>query len=234
MIPLRRRGVSLIELMASLLVISVLLIASFNLINASWHSYQNLVWQNKVNKEARQALDDICDWLRAGGNDADMLNLNYPSYATRFPQILPDSSVSRVGVFTPPSVPNTGTDCFRTYVFSDGTTNLEHNQSSDMTIADAFADPQSHPYKTAQFVNTISLSYEYRVPSALGQRVWLLSRTSAPNSTTQYLIRTIYVQVTASYQPEGDGGPVFSRTLQSAVSLRKPYFNGASPSQSYQ
>src|SRR5579883_2663614 len=68
-----QRGITTLELLIAAIIVMILLTAASTLLNASWKSYQNLVWQNKVNMEARQALDDICDFVRMSGGNNDAL-----------------------------------------------------------------------------------------------------------------------------------------------------------------
>ena len=67
-----RRGVTTIELLVTLLIISVIMIGVYNLLEASWNAYTTVVWQNTVNREAHRALDDICNTVRSSGYDHDM------------------------------------------------------------------------------------------------------------------------------------------------------------------
>jgi hypothetical protein len=218
------RGISTVELLIAVMTLSVVMIGVASLLNASWQSYRNLVWQNKANMEARRALDDICDTIRTGGNDNDMTLFK----SAGMPQILTDipeysNTGSEVGVEMHAGSPNT-------YYYAVG-------QAPDGTniLIRAFG---YNEFDVAQYIDSVQFEYEYRQPAGLSQATWTLQRASdlyaldPVNYTYFYLPKTVYVTVNVRIPQSVTGvSHDYTRTLTSAVTLRGPYDNAAPPAQ---
>jgi prepilin-type N-terminal cleavage/methylation domain-containing protein len=220
--PTTHRGVTLTELLVAALLVSVLVAAAFGLFRTSWLSYQNLVWQSKVNMEARRTLDDICDHLRMGGVNGDLT-----APMTTAPQVKPiegnvfyGSSASQLE-FTP-----IGSDP----VFYRAYPHPRHGGSYLMRRAGG--SMRSPANMVGQFVTDVSFEYEYRLPATNeNDAVWRTVRVSNPgvgnngfpNNSAAYLAHTVYVTVTSQVSPYGDGGQTYTRRLTSAVHLRGPF-----------
>src|SRR5262249_45950210 len=88
-----RRGMTLMEILITLLVMSVLLIPASLLVSSAWQSYQDLWWQNAGNLEARRGLDAACDYIRMSGSQLDAMAFG-PSYE----QVSNPSRADQMGV----------------------------------------------------------------------------------------------------------------------------------------
>lgn len=227
-----RRGFTLIEGLAAMLVVGILMAGSFNLLLASWRAYDNLVWQNKVNMEARQALDDICDDLRMAGANRDMIN----------PVSFPGNSYYQVATNKNKPFDSSGRDKLQYQ--------LPYDYSSGSPVYIVLASPGGARYLrggvglnryVAQHIKEVLFEYEYRPPSTSTDDVvgtWTSVRESpVRNSATSLpmdiskLTHTVYVTVVAEASPHGANGPSYTRRLTSAVHLRAPYNNAVPPSQ---
>ena len=65
---------SLIELLISLAILLVIMVGVAGLLESSWQSFSDLKWQNRVDSEARRALDSISDAARVSGYQVDFYN----------------------------------------------------------------------------------------------------------------------------------------------------------------
>ena len=203
-----RRGVTMIELLVTLLIISVIMTGVYNLLEASWNAYTTVVWQNTVNREAHRALDDICDTVRSSGNDLDMTTTfkrSGPLTANIYNGTHLHLAVKRKdgGYNYYPSIQGNGTNVL---VRNDGGT--------EKTVA--------------QYITDVHFAYEYRNVSQ-NDASWTFSNVNSiidvntgQRLPSAYLVKTVYVTVTASYQPYPNG-QTYTRTLHSAVTLRMPY-----------
>ncbi|GEM_PF-4296056 len=197
-----RHGMTLTELIVGLLLVSILATAVMVLFRTSWLSYQNLVWQSKVNMEARRTLDDICDSLRMGGANIDLTSPDYinPQFNVGTP--------NRVAFFTPP---NASEISYEVLPNSDGQSYLKRQQVGDWKMV-------------GQHISRVEFEYEYRLPATSeNDTSWQSLRVSAPNRDIRYLVHTVYVTVTAEVSPFGSGGTTYTRRMTSAVHLRGPY-----------
>jgi hypothetical protein len=207
-----RRGVTVIELLIAGFLITILMLAAFLLLKSSWQSYDNLVWQTKVNMEARQALDDICDLIRMGGNDVDMIR---PAIMYQG-QVNPDASSNQQLRFLPIG-----------YVVEQTYYAKQSNRDNIYYIVRKSGNSANPTFnrKVGQFLRTVQFEYEYRLPSTNdADPVWRFRRVSNPiaEPTAAYLATTIYVTVTAEVQPYPNG-TVYRRVLTGATSLRGPH-----------
>jgi hypothetical protein len=199
-----RRGMTPVEVILVVLLLSILLIAICHLLEASWQSYENLWWQNRVNATARQALDDLCDTLRMGGYAEDLLA----------PQ-RPPGQVDGDTYFDPSRTIGFYLGDQHEYYqvrSANGISYLIYGQDPGGAGADAIAP----------FIKEVRFEYEYRLPADGTDSPWQFVRVGDPTGHEQ-LIRTVYVTVTAETPPVGLNGQVYRRTLTSAVQLRGPY-----------
>jgi prepilin-type N-terminal cleavage/methylation domain-containing protein len=194
------RGMTLTELIVGLLLVSVLATAVMVLFRTSWLSYQNLVWQSKVNMEARRTLDDICDSLRKGGFDGD---LTAPRYVN--PQF--NIATPITAAFLPP----VGNEIYYRTATVNGQKYLLRRQIGGFR-------------KVGQHISLVEFEYEYRLPATSEtDTAWQSIRVSTPDTDAMYLAHTVYVTVTAEVAPFGNGGATYRRKMTSAVHLRGPY-----------
>jgi Tfp pilus assembly protein PilW len=198
---------TLIEMLVAGFLTLIALIAVANLLLTSWRSYDNIVWQNRVNQEARQALDDVCDALRMGGfpydatwpiprtNDSQR-QVRQASNANRI--LFDKPAVARLGYQIPPASVNNPI----TYLARSGT-----------------GMPRE---AVAAFVTNVHFEYEYRVRATgdPNNAAWIYVRTNNPSDDQKFLINTVYVTVTTQSVYNGQ---TFARTLTSAVNMRTPY-----------
>ena len=199
------------------------------LLNASWKSYQNLIWQNKANMEARRALDDICEVIRMSGNEPPT-NTTLP-YG--YPQIRPDFvgtgfsyeivvDVDQHGI-------NTTNYVYAAQTAADGINYLVRMWNN------------SRIESVAQFVDSVTFEYEYRQPDTSGGTTWQMHRVSKLEDFVNngdlsifHLIKTVYVTVNVRIPKNITGADKeYTRTLTSAVTLRGPYDDPAPPAQAY-
>lgn len=229
--PAARHGLSLLELLLAILLTLVVIVAVQNLLLASWRSADDLIWQNRVNQEARQALDEICDAIRSTGDNLDMIA---PQTST-FPQVGTASS-NRSGsnsntlICIPTNRQYNGTSVSYEARFSKALQAWYLVRT--VTGATDAADVQA----IASYVDKVTFEYEYRLPANNGASGWILRRVANPNdpaigSTVPYLISTIYVTVEASVSPYGKAGTTYRRRLTSAVHPRAPYNETVPPAQ---
>jgi hypothetical protein len=212
-----RHGVTVTELLVAAFLVGILVLAAFSLFKSSWQSYDNLVWQPKVNMEARQTLDDICDMIRMGGTNMDMMR---PSQMTwGFGQVYAESTGNKLSLFT------NGPNDMTYQVWRSNRDNINYATRRNGS------NPNNRK-KFGQFIKSIQFEYEYRLPSTSdADPVWRFRRVTPPGTSSldqtaylpaAYLATTIYVTVTAEAQPYGTNGPTYRRVLTGAVALRGP------------
>jgi hypothetical protein len=193
-----------VEVSLVLLLLSILLIAIYHLLEASWQAYQNLWWQNRVNATARLALDDLCDTIRMGGYAEDLL-------APQKPMAQVDGNT----YFDPSRMIGFLIGDQHTYYqvrSAGGISYLIFGQDASGEGADAIA-----PY-----IKEVRFEYEYRLSADGTNRPWQFVRVGDPTGHESQ-IRAVYITVTAETPPVGLNGQVYRRTLTSAVQLRGPY-----------
>jgi hypothetical protein len=204
-----RPGLTTPELLVTALILSILMLAAFSLFKTSWQSYDNLVWQTKVNMEARQTLDDICDMLRTSGNNVDMMR---PLQMFEG-QVSIDSTRNKLVLMT--------TDLgYQTYLSRRGGDNIWY-----MTRRFGASVRPEDTRKVGQYIRSIELEYEYRLPaSSDADPVWRFVRVNdaSANWNAAYLATTVYVTVKAEARPYADG-TIYKRTLTGAIRLRGPH-----------
>ena len=215
-----RHGLTLTELIVGLLLVSVMVAAVMALLRTSWLSYQNLVWQSKVNMEARRGLDDICDTLRMGGDSVDFTapRVSYTQVAAWPSSDAQLLEISRFPWYTYGVI-------YRAQAMSayGNQRYLRRNSGGGWNRARL----------VAQHIKTVEFEYEYRLPATSeNDRAWHSIRVRRPgphaglgvdNNDAAYLAHTIYVTVTAEVSPYGPDGETYTRTMTSAVHLRAPY-----------
>lgn len=198
----RRRGLTLTETLIAMLLVFMLVAAGYNLLSAAITSSDTLVWQTRVNQDARHALDAICETLRTGGELVDAYNPN----ANRGAMLYGGRDYVSVGN----DVAGPQTIDFKT----------------DTPIGTALTRNRE---LIGQFVESVVFEYEFR-KAGTGNNLdpWVMVRISPYSLNDQFpdipgAVRTVYVTVTSTARPYGNNGPVFSRTLRSAIHLRAPY-----------
>jgi Tfp pilus assembly protein PilW len=208
-----RSGYTLIELLIAATITVAFLATGAALLKAGSNAYDDLVWQPRVDQEAQQALDDICDTLRLSGDEHDLL--------------VQVRSTGPQQVY----IPMNGESTASTLDFT--------NQYGAAIIYQVQQSPSTGlPYLTRQYGNnvnsvatyvvTVNFEYEYRKVAQIKDAAWEFSRLSdlaSWNGTTTnpvYLIDMVYITVTAQVTPYPDG-PQYQRTLRSAVHLRAPF-----------
>lgn len=211
----RLRGVTTLELLVALLVVSIVMTGVYVLVGASYQSYQDLVWQNKVNQEARQALDEVCDTIRFSGLDSDLIR---PA-ENNAPQVYGNSDGNQVGVTIIGGIGN------QIYFQSETDPNSNTYYLTRLDLPDKRA--------VSQFVDTVHFEYEYRTPAGPNDKTWQMKRVSEPSGDVNYLIKTVYVTVTATIPSSVTHGQTYSRTLTSAATLRGPYNSVVPPALRY-
>jgi Tfp pilus assembly protein PilW len=215
------RGFTLTETLVALVVMFLVLAGAWTLLAASGRVYDDIVWQNRVNAEARQAIEDICDSVRLSGQDQDLISRPATS---ALPQVLvpvaPDTTAMLLNCFTLPA----GT--LVTYTVQQSPT------SGDYILTRQFQ--RSSLDEAARYIVNVHFDYEYRTPTSAATSAtdtrWQMTRLSDLGSwsgTNQSLnpanlITVVYVTITAQVTPYS-GGPTYQRTLHSAVHLRGPY-----------
>ena len=208
-----RRGITTVELLIALIIVSIVMYGVYGLIGSSWRSYQSLLWQNKANQEARQTLDDICDLIRFAGYDQDMIRTT----AQQQTQVDSSSGADLIGVIRIGSI-GTPTYCLTQ---QDATSSIFYLTRLD----------DEGTTSVGQYVSTVEFEYEYRQPASLANPTWALKRVLIPSGDIFYLVKTVYVTVNVTIPASVTGDQVYQRRLTSAVSLRAPYNTAAPPAQ---
>ncbi len=206
-----RHGLTLIELLVGLILLSILAAALMGLFRTSWLSYQNLVWQSKVNMEARRALDDLCDTLRMAGANVDLT-----SPKETLPQVssYPSSDANLITITRPPGY-------LLAIRYRSQALPAHDNQDYLQRVVGA---NWNNAKLVGQHIKSIEFEYEYRLPAATeNDTAWQSVRVSRPGNAAAYLAHTVYVTVTAEVSPFGNNGATYTRRLTSAVHLRGPY-----------
>jgi prepilin-type N-terminal cleavage/methylation domain-containing protein len=197
------RGFTFIEFLVAALIMGVLASGVGMLLMAHWMAYNDTFWQNRVNMEARQALDDICDDIRMAGNGQD--TISYPNGTAQITGL--SSGVNQIAFKNAESVIPIS--------YAIPTTNNPNNllvrtiTGSDVAVA--------------MYITNITFDYEYRQRSQDPSQPWNYYRVPTPSANVLDDLTTIYVTVTASVPSSLTGGTSYSRTLTSAVHFRAPY-----------
>lgn len=200
---LARRGFTLFEFLVAGLIIVAVGSGIGLILQAHWNAYRDTLYQNRVNLEARRALDAICDQIRAGGANNDAID-----HRNNSPSVTTGSDVNRLVLLR--TLDYAQID-IRT-VTIDGSPYLIFNYGSPDSLSDAF--------KVAQYITNLQFEYEYRAWSQ--DNGWTFVRTTVPDNYYAR-ISTIYVTVTATIPSSITGGPAYTRTLTSAAHPRGPY-----------
>jgi hypothetical protein len=200
---LARRGFTFFEFLVAGLIIVVVGGGIGMILQAHWNAYRDTLYQNRVNLEARRALDAICDQIRAGGASNDAIDNR-----NTFPAITTGSNVNQLELLR--TLDDEPIE-IRTQTIG-GSPYLIFNYGAPGTLSDAF--------KIAQYITSLRFEYEYRAWSQ--DSGWTFVRTTVPDGYYSR-ISTIYVTVTATIPSSITGGPAYTRTLTSAAHLRGPY-----------
>lgn len=214
--PHRRCGLILVELLVTVVIVSIALGAAAILMDISWISYRDALYQNSVNYEARRALDQICDDVRMGGAQRDLMTQR------------PIAALPQVKPYNANSPTSSSQEDRISYVFyAEGTAAIGYRlgTANGLTYAGRWPNIRTSE-AVARFLNTITFEYEYRVRNTSNiNDPWQFVRVSRPSAAQAPYLTTIYVTVNTRFAPEGEGTnkPVFQRTLKSAVHMRAPY-----------
>ncbi len=76
----RQAGVTLVEILVALLIVSLVAVGAAQLLGASWDSQQTVTGQNEVQRRAQEATDEVVDKLRGAAG----VQFGEPSRATCF------------------------------------------------------------------------------------------------------------------------------------------------------
>ena len=220
----QRRGLSLIELLVSLAILLVIMVGVAGLLESSWQSFSDLKWQNRVDSEARRALDAISDSARVSGDPKDF----YDTFDRR----ANDPYAANILTSSTGSILNLNNDELETYYHGIYTVNGKD--------VDYLARSGTHGGDTvgAVYIDSVNFAYEYREISKPGDTQWTFDTVQGlgkGQSTDPifYTVKTIYITVTASYNPYPGSidSRTYTRTLTGAVTLRAPYNTPLPPAQ---
>ena len=214
-----RRGLTMSELLVAMFIMLIIMVGIAGLLESSWQSFSDLKWQNRVDSEARRALDAICDSVRSSGPQIDRYE-DLTKQSTGSANIYTDSSEIELKLL------NDFADDY--YVVSD--------QISPPYLA-SYHYGQNGLDMKAIYISDVHFAYEYRQASTPNNPQWTFNTvqglTPFANSNIYFTVKTIYVTVTASYNPYPNSidGRTYTRTLTSAVTLRAPYNAPLAPAQ---
>ena len=216
-----RRGLSLIELLVSLAILMVIMIGVAGLLESSWQSFSDLKWQNRVDSEARRALDAVSDSVRVSGDGIDF----YEDFARRSTDPY-GYNISKTSTASILNLNNSaGESYYQTYSLANKPYLARGAYQGGGTMA-------------AAYITKVSFAYEYREVSKPGDTQWTFDTTqklvkTQPVNPVVYTVKTIYITVTASYNPYPNSidSRTYTRTLTGAVTLRAPYNTPLPPSQ---
>ena len=227
-----RRGLSLIELLVSLTILLVIMVGVAGLLESSWQSFSDLKWQNRVDSEARRALDAVSDSVRMSGQPVDFYNYftkrSGDPYAAN---IIPSSTGTAL---------NVNNEALESYYLSDY--NINGNDIGYLA-RDATQSVNGGSTMGAVYISGINFAYEYREVSKPGDTQWTFDTvqgiqknkpaTDPTNGVVFYTVKTVYITVTASFNPYPGSidSRTYTRTLTGAVTLRQPYDMPLPPAQ---
>jgi type II secretory pathway pseudopilin PulG len=221
---MRAYAFTLIEALVSLVILTVILMAGWSLFVGANNAYQDIVWQNRVNQEARQALDDMCDMVRLSGSNQDLLSQPLlPAEA----QFLSTPGISTLGTL---ECPIAGGGGYVTYTVQQRNPPAGDDFLTRQITKKVNAPPTE---AVAQYLVTVNFEYEYRVsvpfdPLQQNSGSWTtMRRTELGNQDGSSgnpicPVNVVYIQVTAQVTPFPGGLP-YTRTLRSAVHPRCLY-----------
>ncbi len=201
-----RSGFTLVELLVAGIIVTIVAAGVGALLMTHWRSYQDTLYWNRVNYEARRALDVLCDEIRMAGGSIETIDHSNNN-------ALIDVSSSDGSQLTTPLA----------WAAGGYSVHYSVQPGSDVPFlvrnyADGFMQT-----KMAKYIDSVSFEYEYR--AATQDNGWTFIRTTQPAATTRaaYELTTIYVTVTARIPASVTGSKEYVRTLTSAVHLRSPY-----------
>lgn len=209
---MRRRGITLIEMLVVTFIIGVITTGLIGLLKRSWDNYDAIVVQNSVQKQARMALDLAADELRGLGPwNSSTISADENAFGSRI----------RSSALIP-------------YVL--GSFTLERNASNQLVRSDAVGTA----YKSSTAVSNITMfrvQYVRRTATSNGSLAWetmpdtLTSPSVSPiNNLTSLVAITPVVDarindvalayITVEASATARNGVTYSRRLQTAVRLR--------------
>lgn len=201
-----RRGIILIELIVTLLTVSVVVGAVAILFDITWVSYSNTLYQNTANMEARRALDEICEDIRYAGQYKDAF------------------SAEDIGSRVWASGSQAKQILFPLADYSSPIDTTYHLETANgINYMGRLQGNPPQRLAIAQYVDDVYFEYEYRhkVP---GSNQWEFIRTNALTDEQAKAVSTIYVTVKATITiGSGPNQRIYTRTLRSAAHPRTPY-----------
>jgi len=243
------RGMTMIEVLVCGLITSILMVGIVMLFYAHWLGYFTAVCQSEMNREARHAVDDICQSLMYGGGLASNSGGGRLGGDFFSGDIQQTSNYPQVGYSTTPGVPFQPTTMaaqaesptavtpavLDTYdaATNEFIDNVENVNQSGQNIP-YFVEDAAHGQHIilGQHITDIEFLYEYRYPNPSQPGYWMFYRSPDPiggdtpdtNGISEFYITTVYVTVTAS-MPNPLTGTLIYRTMTSAVHFRAPYLS---------
>ena len=214
----------MMELLVSLFILIVIMVGVAGLLESSWQSFSDLKWQNRVDSEARRALDAISDSVRLSGAGIDSYsnfnnrlggsNFNIDTFSTHAQLNLSSAkseSYRQVNAFPPAPVNYLA----RTTYGADDTMAAIHIKSVDF----------AYEYREISQPNDTQFNFDTVQDLAPGN--------DPTNGKIFYTVKTVYITVTASFNPYPGSidSRTYTRTLTGAVTMRAPYNAPMPPSQ---
>lgn len=209
------------EFLAAALIVGVISSAIGMMLMAHWSAYNTTLYQNRVNMEARRALDAICDDIRLSGYGQSQIASPNPQpqvYWTGIPVGgLPSSDQNNITIYQALGGLSIG------YTVPDAN---NPNGSNPNNLLERMDPGRNNNVAIAMYISQINLEYEYRQRSTDPTQPWIYYRTPTPEANGSSEINeltAIYVTVTATIPTSVTGAQAYTRTLTSAVHFRAPY-----------
>ena len=229
------------ELLVALFILTFLMVGIAGMLNSSWQSFSDLKWQNRVDSEARRALDALSDTIRTSGWHQDLYDSSGGSYR---PDGLDGQNVRRDVL---------GGNRFTSNTAISVTNPLGNIYSYYIDYTADSATGNQIPYLArftpagkqiaALYIKSVNFDYEYRQPLGTSATTWSFTRTDDPENSPRvagvadpiayYTTKTVYITVTAEYNPYPNSidSRTYTRTITGAVTLRAPFNAPLSPAQ---
>lgn len=203
-------GFTFVEVMAVLMILLVVGMGVYQMAMSGWRAYASVMWQNRVNMEARQTLDELCDAVRVAGAQTDT---TYGATLSER-QLGANSNKSRLVFHTNINQDNSNPPWTTATVEQHPATGTGHMR---VKVGDQTAD------SIGVFIDEVRFDYELRDPSPDGQ--WKMRVVPGDQIKQNELARvtTVYVTVKSSIAPYGSTDMTYSRIFSSAVHMRAPY-----------
>ena len=221
-----RRGLTMVEMLVALAILVVIMVGVAGLLETSWQSFSDLKWQNRVDSEARRALDAISDSVRVSGEPIDF-------YQT-FDRRLTTALGYNIDPFSTGQILNLNNTALESYNQTSTSANVGYLARNGYYGSGTMA---------AVYIDSVKFAYEYREISDPGNTTWAFDTVQGlskknpvydpTNGAIFYTVKTIYITVTASFNPYPNSidSRTYTRTLTGAVTLRAPYNMPLPPAQ---